>query len=224
MDWSLGWHRESKLEFAEWCLVCWHVFWPEYWWWWLQASGTNWKEGEEKIHVSATIIPAGNSCKAEAPLVNWYELMYHFSFAMCLIPLLLDMDVARPAPKHYQSAFRAPQFHSEFASAVPLTFDSHMFIWTFYMVNLQGKITLVKKSEPETMLVANRWQKFAWQVDVSVGISTGGYLSKGFSKYAFQVNCRILLAYLSAYNFVLLTGCSWFGALCNIPGKAIRGL
>ena len=138
--------------------------------------------------MSATIIPAGNSCKAEAPLVNWYELMYHFSFTICLIILLLGMDVARPAPKCYQSAFRAPQFHSEFVSAVPLTFDSHTFIQTFCMVNLQGEITLVKKSEPETMLVANGWQKFAQQVDVLVGVSTGGYLSKGFSKYAFQVN------------------------------------
>ena len=92
------------------------------------------------------------------------------------------------------------------------------------MVNLQGKITLVKKSEPETMLVVNGWQRFAQQVDVPAGVSTGGYLLKGFSKYAFQVNCPILLAYLSAYNFGLLTGCSWLGALCNIPGKAIRGL
>ena len=138
--------------------------------------------------MSATIIPAGNGCKVEAPLVNWYELTYHFSFAICLIILLLDMDVARPAPKCYQSAFRAPQFRSEFASAVPLTFDSHTFIRTFCMVNLQGEITLVKKSEPETMLVANGWQKFARQVDVPVGVLTGGYLSKGFSKYAFQVN------------------------------------
>ena len=98
------------------------------------------------------------------------------------------MDVARPAPKCYQSAFRAPQFRSEFASAVPLTFDSHMFIRTFCVVDLQGEITLVKKSEPETMLVVNGWQKFARQVDVPVGVLTGGYLSKGFSKYAFQVN------------------------------------
>jgi hypothetical protein len=73
--------------------------------------------------------------------------------------------------------------HAAFASATALTFDSYSFIRTFCTVDVQGGITLVKKSELEIILVAKGWQEYA-QGDVP----TKGYLSKGYSKCAFRVS------------------------------------
>ena len=103
------------------------------------------------------------------------------------------MVIAAPPAKHYQSVFRAPEYQSEFSSVPALMFDSYNFVRTFCTVDLQGEILLVKKSEHETILVAKEWQKGARASD-SLSIPTEGYLSKGFSKYAFRVSCPTLLA------------------------------
>jgi hypothetical protein len=58
-----------------------------------------------------------------------------------------------------------------FSSAVPLTFDSYTFRQTFCTVDKQGGITLVEKSDPETILVAQGWQKV-----VAASIPSGGYI------------------------------------------------
>ena len=103
----------------------------------------------------------------------------------------LDMAVAAPPAKHYESVFRAPEYQSEFSSA--LTFDSYSFVRTFCTVDLQGEILLVKKLEPETILVAKGWQKTARAGGLLSG-PPDGYLSSGFSKYAFRVSCLTSLA------------------------------
>ena len=82
-----------------------------------------------------------------------------------------------------------------------LTFDSYSFVRTFCTVSLQGEIQLVRKSEPETILVAKGWQKFARAVH-EPGVPTGGYLSSGYSKYGFKVSCLMLLAYSLANLFI----------------------
>lgn len=112
------------------------------------------------------------------------------------------MAAVGPPTKHYRSTFKVPKLHSDFSSVVALTFDSYRFIQTFCTVNFEGKIMLGEKSEPETILVVKGWQKFA-QDSAPAGVSTGSYLSKGFSKYAFQVSCLALLPYSSADSFVL---------------------
>src|SRR5882762_933410 len=132
------------------------------------------------------------------------------------------MAAAGPA-KRYQSTFKAPQHRSEFSSAAALTYDSHSFIRTFCTVNLQGGITLVKKSEPETILVAKGWQKFARAKDAP-SAPTEGYLSRGFSKYAFRVSHPILPPYSLADIIISSTGHSWACAPCNISNKVSRVL
>ena len=92
------------------------------------------------------------------------------------------------------------------------------------MVNGEGEIMLIGKSEPETILVVRGWQKFAKSSEpIEAGVSTQGYLSQGYSKYAFQVSSAALSAYSSADGFIS-TGCSWISAPCNISGKAFRDL
>ena len=111
-----------------------------------------------------------------------------------------------PYAKHYQSTFRAPEYCSSFASAAALTFDSYSFKRTFCTVDLHGKIMLVERSEPKMILVAKGWQKF-----VQASVLTEGYLSKGYSKYAFWVHFLSILTYsrilssitCSSYNRVL---------------------
>ena len=112
-----------------------------------------------------------------------------------------------PSAKCYQSTFKAPEYHYLFASAAALTFDSYSFKQTFCTVDLHGEIMLIEKSEPETILVVKGWQKF-----VQASVPTEGYLSKGYSKYAFQVHFLSILTYsmilslltCSSYNRVLL--------------------
>jgi hypothetical protein len=104
-----------------------------------------------------------------------------------LIMIILDMAGIMPPAKRYQSAFKAPQYRSAFSSAAALTFDSYTFKKTFCTVNAEGEILLVEKAEPESILVVKGWQKFK-----HASVPTEGYLSKGFSKYAFQV-CRLAL-------------------------------
>ena len=104
-----------------------------------------------------------------------------------------DMAVAAPPAKCYESVFKAPEYRSEFSSVAALMFDSYSFVRTFCTVYLQGEILLVKKLEPETILVAKGWQKTARASGLLSG-PPDGYLSSGFSKYAFRVSCLTSLA------------------------------
>jgi hypothetical protein len=134
------------------------------------------------------------------------------------------MAAAGPPAKRYQSAFKAPQLRSEFSSAPALTFDSYQFMQTFCTVNGEGGIMLIEKSESETILVAKGWQKFARSGEpIEAGVSTQGYLSQGYLKFAFRVSSVTLSPYSSA-DGVIATGCSWIRTPCNISGKAFRDL
>ena len=120
--------------------------------------------------------------------------LMHSFFLLCnLIIMNLDLAVAAPPAKSYESVFRAPEYRSEFSSVAALTFDSYSFVRTFCTVDLQGEILLVRKSEPETILVAKGWQKTARAGGLLSG-PPDGYLSSGFSKYAFRVSCLTSLA------------------------------
>ena len=110
--------------------------------------------------------------------------MYSFFLLCNLIIMNSDMAVAAPPANRYESVFRAPEYQSEFSSVAALTFDSYSFVWTFCTIDLQGEILLVKKSEPETILVVKGWQKTARAGGLLSG-PPDGYLSSGFSKYAF---------------------------------------
>jgi hypothetical protein len=96
----------------------------------------------------------------------------------------------------------------------------------FCTVNIEGEIMLIEKSESEMILVVKGWQKFTRSSDpIEAGVSTGGYLSQGYSKYAFRV-CSVtvtLFTYLLAHA-VILTGCSRICASCTIPGTVSRDL
>jgi hypothetical protein len=98
-----------------------------------------------------------------------------------------------PPAKRYQTAFKAPENRSAFSSAAPLTFDSHTFKRTFCTVDERGEITLVEKSDSETILIAQGWMKF-----INGTTPSGGYLSKGYSKYAFRVSFSSKLTRSSA--------------------------
>jgi len=83
-----------------------------------------------------------------------YALIYYFFLGAGLTIINLDIAVAVPPAKRYQSVFRALEYRSEFSSAAALTFDLYSFVQTFFTVDLQSEILLVEKSEPETILVA----------------------------------------------------------------------
>ena len=165
-----------------------------------------------------------DSCKTKSRVVIRYEFTCHHSLVQYLIDIPLGMAAAGPPAKRYQSAFKAPQLHSEFSSALALMFDSYQFMQTFCTVNGEGGIMLIKKSKSGTILVVKGWQKFAQSSKpIEAGVSTQGYLSQGYSKFAFQVSSVTLSPYTSADGDIA-TGCSWIHTPCNISGEAFRDL
>ena len=139
-----------------------------------------------------------------------------FIFCSIWIFTYAAVTSAEPPAKRYQSAFRVPANQLAFSSAVPLTFDSYTFRRTFCTVDEQGGITLVEKSDPETVLIAQGWQKF-----VAAGIPSRGYISKGYSKYAFHVRPLLILSYPHHDLCTVSLGFVRHRAPCHIPGKEL---
>src|SRR5882762_5521787 len=121
-----------------------------------------------------------DSCKTKSRVVIRYEFTCHHSLVEYLIDIPLGMAAARLPAKCYQSAFKAPQHHSEFSSAMALTFDSYQFFQTFCTMDGEGGIMLIAMFEPMTILVVKGWQKFVRSgKPIEAGTSTQGYLSQG---------------------------------------------
>lgn len=65
-----------------------------------------------------------------------------------------------------------------------LTYDAHPFIQTICEVDqLSGELHFIGSTEPRSVLIGKGWQS-----QVKGGKSSGAYLSKGFTKYAFRVS------------------------------------
>lgn len=89
---------------------------------------------------------------------------------------------ASPAPsaRRYESAYR-PQPLVLRSTSPPLQYDSHIFRKTAFVVNKVGEGMRVESKHLETILVARDWQ-----LHRRSSVPFGGYIAKGFSKFAFR--------------------------------------
>jgi hypothetical protein len=65
----------------------------------------------------------------------------------------------------------------------PLEYDSYEFKQTTFKVFEDGDTTRVPGEAIETILIARDWQRYK-----HTGTSRGGYIAKGWSKFAFRVS------------------------------------
>jgi hypothetical protein len=94
--------------------------------------------------------------------------------------------VRRPssAAFQYESAYRPRKVTDKI---VALKYESFRFFRTEYEVEEDGTIYPVRKTVAETIDIVRGWQKHK-----TGGKPMEGYISKGFSKYVFQVKFILL--------------------------------
>lgn len=87
--------------------------------------------------------------------------------------------VASPPAKRYRSMFR-PQ---NMSATRPLQYDSYKFKRVTFKVYEDGDTVKVPCEDIETILVARDWQRYTRGLN-----ARGGFIGKGWSKFAFRVS------------------------------------
>ena len=102
-----------------------------------------------------------------------------------------------------------------------LTYDAHPFMQSICEVDQQsGEVHFVSGKVSMSILIRKGWQSH-----VKGGKPSGAYLSKGFTKYAFQVRSYAVICHVQNVEHTMdLIGTARFSKPCYIPVPTMPGL